>query len=216
MSKNISIKTKAMLQFYKNLSLGLIGLMIAFSSYSQIYSTSAGGPWDSTWTWVGGVVPGVSHNVVINGAVHTTGNSCGSLTLNASGSLNNTYFGATLTVTGNVVNHGTISDYVSNFNLNIGGDITNNGVLNNSYTTLTGSTNHIITCQNNHNFAGYSFSNNGTGSMFINTEAYFNNVAINLNNLPLILASNATLKIHDGDLSNCDIKIGRASCRERV
>ncbi len=182
-------------------------LAINSSLFSQttIYSTSAGGPWDSTWTWVGGVVPGVSHSVVINGAVHTSGNSCNSLTLNTNGSLNNTYYGATLTVTGNVINHGTISDNGSNFNLNIGGDITNNGTWDNAYTTLTGSTNHVIACQNGNSFSGYQFQNTGTGDMFINTETYFDNVQIHLNNLNLNLAVNASLKIHDGYLYQCNI-----------
>ena len=122
---NLNITT--MKKFYKKFSLGLLlFVLLTTTANAQIYSTSAGGPWDSTWTWVGGIVPGASHNVVINGAVHTSGNSCNSLTLNASGSLKNTYYGATLTVSGNATNHGTISNYVGLLYLNIGGNITNN------------------------------------------------------------------------------------------
>ncbi|MBC8485429.1 MAG: hypothetical protein H8D45_05255 [Bacteroidetes bacterium] len=192
---------------YAKIILGLTVLLSAFalSSNAQIYSTSAGGPWDSTWAWVGGVVPGITHDVIINGPIYTSNASCHNLTLNASGSLYNNYFSYTLTVTGNVINHGTISDYVSQFYLNIGGNITNNGVWNNLNTTLTGSTDHYIACQNNQSFSGYSFLNNGSGSVYINNEAYFDNVVINLNNLPLILASNATLKIHDGNLYQCNV-----------
>jgi len=194
-----------MKNIYKWSSIVMLLLSVTIStSFAQIHSTSGGGPWDSTWAWVGGVVPGITHDVVINGPIYTSGASCQNLTLNASGSLYNNYYGYTLNVTGNVTNHGTISNYVSNFNLNIGGNITNNGTWNNTLTNLTGSTNHIITCLNNNSISASNFYNNGTGTVYINSEAYFNNVNIDLDN-PIILGSNATLKIHDGNLFDCAV-----------
>ncbi|MCD4746937.1 MAG: hypothetical protein K8R58_11625 [Bacteroidales bacterium] len=103
------------------------------------------------------MVPGAGNDVIINGPIYSSNGSCHNLTINASGSLYNNYYSYTLNVTANVVNHGTISNHVNLFYLNIGGDITNNGTWNNGYTTLTGSTNHYIACQNNHSFSGNQF-----------------------------------------------------------
>lgn len=199
------IKTKAMSQFYKTLSMGLICLMLAFSSYSQIHSTSAGGDWDEPTTWIG-YVPGAGDDVVINGPVncYTGSPACNNITISSSGVLQNDYYGGTLNVNGNITNNGSINNYVSGFSLFIKGNITNNGNWNNSYTTLTGSSNHTIACQNNNSISASNFYNSGTGTVYINSEAYFHNVNIDLGN-PIIIGSNATLKIHNGNLFNCDV-----------
>ena len=44
----------------------LLALVIVFANtYSQTITTAQDGDWDLTTTWVGGVVPGASHDVVI-------------------------------------------------------------------------------------------------------------------------------------------------------
>ncbi|NOX47276.1 MAG: hypothetical protein GXO89_09905 [Chlorobi bacterium] len=183
-------------------------LVVAFfvitgnSLYSQttVYSTAGGGPWDSTWTWMGGSVPFSYNDVVLNGPVYSSNATCHNLTINTSGALYNNYYSYTLTVNGDVVNNGSISNYSNSLYLNVDGDITNNGTWDNSYTYLTGSGYHYITCENNHSFSGFQFQNTGTGNMFIDTEAYFSNVRVYLNNLDLTIAANAMLKMHDGFL----------------
>jgi hypothetical protein len=198
---------------YFKLSLLMVAffMLINYSLYSQtIYSTTGGGPWDSTWTWVSGIVPSTAYDVVINGPVYSSTNGCHNLTVNSGGTLYNNYYNYTLTVTGDVVNNGSISNHVNYLYLDVAGDVTNNGTWNNTYTSLTGTADHIISCQNNHNFSGYQFQNTGTGNMFINTEAYFQNVRVHMNNLDLTLAANATLKMHGGYLYMCNV-IGAGS-----
>ena len=197
--------------YFKSVLVAAFFMLVNSLAISQtIYSTSAGGPWDSTWAWIGGSVPMSYNDVVINGPIYTSNASCHNLTIGSSGALYNNYYSYTLTVTGDVENNGSISNYANYLSLNVGGDIINNGTWNNSYTYLTGSGYHHITCQNNHSFSGYQFQNTGTGNMFINTEAYFNNVRIYMNNLDLTIASNAMLKIHNGFLQQCNV-IGSGS-----
>ena len=176
-------------------------MLINNSLYSQtIYSTNAGGPWDSTWTWVGGNVPFSYNDVVLNGPVYTSGATCHSLTINTSGTLYNNYYNYTLTVNGDVVNNGAISNNANSLTVNVDGDIINNGTWNNHMTYLTGSGYHHITCQNNKPISCYQFQNIGTGTMFIDTEAYFDNVRVYLGGFDLTIAANAFLKLHHGFL----------------
>ena len=198
--------------YFKSVLVAVFFMLLSSFVISQttVYSTAGGGPWDSTWTWVGGSVPLSYYDVVLNGPVSTSNASCHSLTINPGGALYNNYYSYTLTVNGDVVNNGTISNSSNNLYLNVDGDIINNGTWDNAYTYLTGSGYHHITCQNNHSFSGYQFQNAGTGNMFIDTEAYFQNVRIYMNNLDLTIAPNALLKIHDGFLQQCNV-IGSGS-----
>ena len=178
---------------------------ISLFSQTTIYSTTGGGPWDSTWTWVNGIVPNAAYNVVINGPVYTSGNGCHNLTINSGGALYNNYYNYTLSVDGDLVNNGTISNYVNSLYLDISGDVTNNGTWNNYMTNLTGESTHNITCQNDNPFSGYQFQNYSTGNMVISTAAYFDGVRVHLNNLDLFVLSNATLKMRAGQLYECNV-----------
>jgi len=124
----------------------ILSLALAASLNAQtITSTSTGGLWNSGSTWVGGVVPTASHDVVINGPVQVNGNvPCRNLTVSSSGVLENLYaYGFTLTVHGNVINSGVIrlnpvSHWANYFGLTILGNITNNGTWTPSQTTFAG------------------------------------------------------------------------------
>ncbi len=200
---------------YAKFLLIIFSTIISFSINAQIYSTSSGGPWDSTWTWIGGTVPSSLYDVVINGPVVTANAACKNLNITSSGSLKNTYYSYTLTVSGNITNNGTITNNVNQLYINVGGDVTNNGIWDNQYVTLTGTTPHTITSLNNHPFSVYQFQNTGSGEMFINSFAYFEDVQIHLGNLNLNIATNSTLKIHDGYLYQARI-IGSGSSSKVV
>ncbi len=201
--------------YIKSAMLAIALLMLAGNSlYSQttIYSTTGGGPWDSTWTWVSGTVPSGYYDVVINGPVYSSNDACHNLTVNPGGVLYNNYYSYTLTVLGNVENNGTISNYSNSLYLNISGDIVNNGVWDNTYTTLMGTSSHTVACQGGNPFSGWQFQNNSTGTVFIDDEVYFDNVRVHMNNCEVFLAANAVLRMHDGYLYQCDLSgVGETS-----
>jgi len=98
-----------------------------------IHSVAAGGDWNKAETWVGGQVPTADDSVVINGEVavdYTT--IVTELTVSLGGTLVNDNYNRTVTVNGNLVNNGTISNNERGaLYLDIAGNITNNGILNN-------------------------------------------------------------------------------------
>lgn len=127
---------------------GLLAFVLATQiSFSQtITSTATGGRWNSTATWVGGVVPTSGTDVIIAGTViFSNGDgSCRNLTVNAGATLqNDTYYASpemVLTVNGSVTNNGTIRNYFgSGLALVVIGDVTNNGVWTFNRTELRGS-----------------------------------------------------------------------------
>jgi hypothetical protein len=99
---------------------------------ATINSTPAGGDWGAGATWVGGTVPGAGDDAVINGTVSvTSGATCASVTVQQGAVLQNggNYGWVVLTVAGNVTNSGTIRDNPAGnaFDIDIGGNIANNG-----------------------------------------------------------------------------------------
>jgi hypothetical protein len=116
----------------------------SINANAQTQSTLAGGSWDAADTWISGVVPTASDDVIINGPVvqdHTIGytiypDSCRSLIITANGSLKcGAYGGGTgtydIVVSGNVVNNGSVTNKPDGDDLleiKITGNIENNGV----------------------------------------------------------------------------------------
>lgn len=95
-----------------------------------IYSTSAGGNWNDTLTWVGHDVPQSNNPVVINGPVTVDANywytACGGLTINLGGSLAQGVASSDqLRIFGSVTNYGTIVG--SNLRIQVRGNLMNYG-----------------------------------------------------------------------------------------
>ena len=195
---------KVYLQFSLLFALAILLTGSSVSAYT-IHSTAAGGPWDSTWTWVEGIVPSVMHDVVINGTVYSSNDNCHNLTINSGGILRNMNWYYSLIVTGDVVNNGTITVGDHGFDLYVAGDITNNGVWNNNYTHFTGGNSHLLRCQNGHAFSGYLFNNTDTGNIVIDNKVYFDNVHVEMNNTSMSIPSGGELKIHHGYLYQCSL-----------
>jgi hypothetical protein len=188
----------------KILSLAAISLILAtaFTSKAQIYSTLGGGPWDSTWAWIGGIVPNAAHDVVINGPIYSSNNFCNNLTITSTGSLQNNYYSKTLTVNGWIENDGSIHNHGSSgypFSIRIYGNITNNGTWVNKYTYLEGAGSQQISCENANTFSGFQFLNEKTGgTVQIVNEVNFANVQIHFNDQPCEIMANSLLNIHNG------------------
>jgi len=121
----------------------LVGLCAVGSlTATTISSTSSGGLWSDTLTWVGYTIPGASDDVVINGTVSLDSRkSCNSLTV-ADGAVfqNGGSLGwTTLTVENTITNNGTIRNNPekNTLNLELNGDIINNGYWKIEWTRLT-------------------------------------------------------------------------------
>jgi Secretion system C-terminal sorting domain len=124
-----------------------------------ISSTVTGGLWNNSSTWVGGVVPGINNDVVINGTVEVSNNlSVNSIAISGSGILQNQYdTGPTLTSNVSISNSGKIlvnPGYYSGFALSTAGNIFNNGIWWPGWTTFTGSNTKEISAASGKRFQG--------------------------------------------------------------
>jgi len=110
--------------------------------FSQaINSTTTGGSWNNSSTWIGGVVPNENSDVVINSPVVTGSVTCNNLTINSAGILEDEYVGGgTVYVKGNFINYGTVRIGVGKAGLNIyvQGSIQNYGTLINNTVRFAG------------------------------------------------------------------------------
>ncbi len=105
-----------------------------------IMSAPGGGLWPDSASWVGGVVPGVDDQVIIDSSILVPDyRLCYELQVTGNGVIAGT--GAIYTelaVTDRVLNYGTIENGTYFFNLSIGGDVVNSGSWSNHETTLSG------------------------------------------------------------------------------
>ena len=116
------------MRLHRWLVLGVF-LAAAPASAATVTSTEAGGDWTQGSTWVGGVVPSGSDDVVIAGPVAVdVSSSCNDLTVLSGGDVHNGPTGLlVLTANGSVLNQGTIRDNIFQFSLFVGGDVRNEG-----------------------------------------------------------------------------------------
>ncbi|MCC7533451.1 MAG: hypothetical protein IT246_05875, partial [Bacteroidia bacterium] len=138
------MKTNFTLNSKKLLLAIVTSFFITLSSKSvaqTITSTTSGGLWSSASTWIGGVVPTSTNDVVINGTVFINNSvSCRNITINAGDTLVDYNTSAVLTVLGNITNNGVVGRNVSNYYnvIDVKGNIENNGIWKPYKTTLSG------------------------------------------------------------------------------
>ncbi len=152
----------------------LVSVSASFSQASTIHSTALGGPWSNGPTWIGGVVPSVSDDVVLDGPVSITSTkSCAALTVSLNGLLRSgSAAPCALAVTGAVSNAGTIDEGAGGgvLRLLVGGDLSNQNLWANVETILTGASAHHLTQSASARFEGKLTRDPGaTGALFLDT-----------------------------------------------
>ncbi|MDD2907836.1 MAG: polymorphic toxin type 33 domain-containing protein [Candidatus Gracilibacteria bacterium] len=132
---NVTLGTKIILKIV----VFLIGFWFSFGlvNAAVIESTSIGGNWASTSTWIGGVVPGVGDDVVIKGVINisTSNITINNLTINNQGKLSKLGYSGIyyFTVNGDLLNNGSIGGINQtnnmNFKFSIKGKLFNYGII---------------------------------------------------------------------------------------
>ncbi|MCB0806318.1 MAG: hypothetical protein KDC05_11005, partial [Bacteroidales bacterium] len=193
----------------------MLMMLCAFISVTngQIQSLPGGGDWNSIYTWIGGTIPGINDDVIIDGIVECdNGHHCNNLTVLPTGVLRNNYYSGSLTVNGNITNHGGIENYVSNMTLYLKGNVNNNGVWTNSYVRINGTGNQTVTCSNGHTFGGYQFvMEKPSGDFTFDGEVNFDNCQVLLADYTIYLTPGSTINIHDAVFNNCTVMGGGSS-----
>ncbi len=193
----------------KNLVLICAVIGMISTAFSADIISQQNGNWNSTTTWVGGVIPSASDNVTINHNVYinATGFACNNLTVNSGKllifSVNST---KTFTVNGNLLNNGTFGTNNPNTGNNtviVLGNITNNGnfktVQGNSSTNvnLSGLSTQSINGSNVITFQGLTINNSSNislnNSIIVNGTLTLLNGIILTNNYGVTLGTTGTI-----------------------
>jgi|GEM_PF-1542614 len=166
------------------LSLFLALFGSAINAQTTITSSASGGNWISVATWIGGVIPLPTDNVIINSTVYAQGDlTCHDLTVTAGNILYNQY-GGTVTVTGKAMNYGSILNNPGGWSLimNLAGDVYNDGIWNVNTTNFVGSVDQSIEQTSGKSFLGVVNTSDSIGNLILESDVRFLNNTWNMNN----------------------------------
>jgi len=165
----------------------IIAVLFANMTFAQITSTTAGGDWNKTSTWIGGVLPTANDDVIIDGTVYHNNKSdeCQNITINSGKTLTSKTSGWPLNVWGDLINNGNLQNN-DNFWLQITAhkNITNNGVWTSYGISLSGDSDQtivgtkpfavyfIMTQKDNSIIAGSDLSFLGTSLLFYKNNEF--------------------------------------------
>lgn len=203
----------------KHISMIVILLVCAASLAAEIHSTSAGGYWNSSSTWVGGSIPGQFDDVVLNGLVYPdTLSYCHNLSLSGTGRLTHGFDGqlhGALRVYGALNNAGLVEkwDNAGAIVLYCYGNIINSGTLKPNHLYLSGTADQRL-----HNVGTflppYLTDLNETSALVLGTDLSTNGaITINLNGAHLVLNGTlvSDLSMTGGTLQNAVIEGGNGA-----
>ncbi|MEA3496370.1 MAG: choice-of-anchor J domain-containing protein, partial [Bacteroidota bacterium] len=144
-----------------------------------ITSTTTGGDWNDTLTWIGHVVPTASDDVIIDGlvSVNLSDTLCNNLTINSGDTLTKDNNGRTLNVAGDFTNNGTITENnYSEFTIAVAGDIVNNGNWDIANIIFTGTSDNKISMSNGNTINNAGISKvDSVSLLIIGSDSKFNN-----------------------------------------
>ncbi len=150
-------------------------------SFGQITSTSSGGNWSDTTTWVGYVVPTESNDVVIAGNVYVDMEAkCKNLTVNSGKTLTRDGYSRTLYVTGDLTNNGVITK--ESFTIDIAGNAINNGVWELGGIRFSGTNDNTISMAAGKSYDKMTIIKSDTNSyLIIGSDSKYNQCSFNIN-----------------------------------
>ncbi|MCB9513188.1 MAG: T9SS type A sorting domain-containing protein [Candidatus Latescibacteria bacterium] len=166
-----------------------------------ITSTTSGGFWSIGSTWVGGVPPVATDDVVIAGpvAVGVATAPCHALTVLPAGELTNANNSLRkVSASGDVLNQGTLRDNIYAFAIEVGGSIANEGDWLLDETRITGAGDRSIAMA-----PGSVFSSNlhpapgAAGKLFATTPLAITG-SVEMGAVPLVLGANCPLTVEFG------------------
>ena len=136
-----------------------------------ITSTTTGGPWQASGTWIGGVVPDGNDDVILAGPVVIQGSAaCLTLQISALGGLASGNAPSLLIAGGAITNAGTVADGPLPLRIEIGGNLTNDAQWTNSQTNFTGAADHHLTAGGESTFESHLIMPGGaTGDVIVET-----------------------------------------------
>ena len=163
--------------FRISLVLMLVNFFTTRANAIIIHSTAGGGSWDSTTTWMGGLIPGVGDTAVITQYAtvtigHTEGYDiyhswCAQITIETNATLTaQDYGGGTATfelfVSGNLINYGNVINNTEYVDISISGDLSNFGQYGPHATHFTGSGIQKLALSPGNIFGGWMTAVTGT------------------------------------------------------
>ncbi|MCB0804210.1 MAG: hypothetical protein KDC05_00340 [Bacteroidales bacterium] len=190
---------------YGYLILGLLICQLPLMA-GIIQSTTDGGLWSASSTWIDDIVPITTDTVVVNGTVNLDLNtSCALLQISENGMLQNFNSGsAKLTINGGVVNYGTIRNNGFSLILYVAGDIVQEGVWSNFHTFINGYTDQHFYSPNP--FSGlYLTKYNHTGNIIVHNNLELKNTAFDVNNDTLHFLEADMFTLDGGSLDQAKI-----------
>lgn len=188
-------------------------LLLPFLSLkaANISSTTTGGLWSQSTTWVGGVIPGANDDVTIAGAVSVSGSSlqCRSLTVNSGGLLQNqASYSSRLEVLLGLTNNGQISNNSSGIlTLLVNGDVVNNGLWKNYSVEFRQTSSWTLQQGSSGKFTGINFYINVTDSIVLGSRVRIDSSYISGNSGQMRhwFAGSQELLLNSCELSNLKI-----------
>lgn len=182
-------------------TLALVVILAAAPALAATITTSpGGGPWHAGATWQGGVIPTAADDVVIGAPVSLADNrSCASLTITPDGSLVGSHVAQlSLTVAGDVTNHGSVTDSPLGLDLRWGGDLHNAGTWQIRTTTFVGQADATISHQPGAPFITDLVHAPGSGGPLVATTPLTVAGDVDLGDAPLVLQPDCPLTMNAG------------------